>query len=173
MQSPPVVEHPVWSPVGRVLQAVALAARNSASSRKPEARASPAKALAQHPIWPWGWSDNSVHESAVSKASQLLPRLWRNQLPPPAGPKRSGCVASDADAHLRRMRPLIPRCPDLARWLACWGARAGFMSGTYLVTAYADKDGESRRTGRTARTATDSKTTIKDPHEDLTASPKP
>jgi DNA replication protein DnaC len=34
-------------------------------------------------------------------------------------------------------------------------------------------DGESRRTGRTARTATVSKTTIKDPHEDLTASPKP
>jgi DNA replication protein DnaC len=34
-------------------------------------------------------------------------------------------------------------------------------------------DGESRRTGRTARNTTVSKTTIKDPHEDLTASPKP
>ena len=34
-------------------------------------------------------------------------------------------------------------------------------------------DGESRRTGRTARTATVSKTTIKDLHENLTASPKP
>ena len=34
-------------------------------------------------------------------------------------------------------------------------------------------DGESRRTGRTARTATVSKTTIKEPNEYLTAPPKP
>lgn len=82
-------------------------AKHSAAKTN-QAGASPAKALAQHPIWPWRCSDNSVHESAVSKASQLLPRLWRNQLPPPAGPQRTGCVASDADTHLRRMRPLIP-----------------------------------------------------------------
>jgi DNA replication protein DnaC len=34
-------------------------------------------------------------------------------------------------------------------------------------------EGESRRTGRTARTATVSKTPIKEPHENLTDSPKP
>lgn len=34
-------------------------------------------------------------------------------------------------------------------------------------------DGESRRTGRTARTAKASKTTFKEPNQDLTAAPKP
>lgn len=80
------------------------------------------------------------NESSVPKACELLPRRRWNQLPPPAGQKSTGFVASDADTHLRRMCPLIPRYPDLARWLTCWEATAGFMSGTYLVTAYADKD---------------------------------
>ena len=34
-------------------------------------------------------------------------------------------------------------------------------------------DGESRRTGRTARTATASKTTFKEPNQELTAAAKP